>query len=353
MSKSIISLILLCCLQAAAHATELQLKEGIPERYVVVKGDTLWDISAHYLKDPWRWPELWQMNRDEVKDPHWIYPGDVLVLDLSGATPKLRLLRGDEAAEPAAAPVEAKNEVKLSPRIRVEDRPTEPIPTIPLSVIGPFLSQPLVVEEEVLNKGPRIAASQEGRFVLGAGNLAYVRGITEDQGKFWQIFRPGKTLIDPDTEEVLGHEAIYLGEARVLQFGNPSTLEIIKSTQEIGVGDYLMRGGSTYPSSFTPHSPAGPVKGRIMSAYGTLNAAELGQNSVVAINRGRNTGVEDGQVLALYRKGETVKTAEGPMTLPDERYGLLFVFRTFNKVAYGIIMSSTRPAHVLDTVQNP
>ncbi|HSN21318.1 MAG TPA: LysM peptidoglycan-binding domain-containing protein, partial [Usitatibacter sp.] len=198
------------------HVTQADLQPNAPDEYTVVKGDTLWAISARFLKDPWKWPQIWQMNRDEIKDPHWIYPGDTIRLDRSGAYPQLSLASGG-GPEAAAA-----NVVKVEPRVRVEPLRSA-IPSIPGTVIGPFLSQPLVVEEDGLEQAPRIVATQESRVAVSAGETAYADRIGTDAGVSWQVFQPGVALHDPETGEILGYEAKYLGDARVRRFGNPTT----------------------------------------------------------------------------------------------------------------------------------
>lgn len=337
---------------AAGFSAEIELKDNPPNSYTVVKGDTLWDISGRFLKKPWRWPEIWRMNQDEIKNPHLIYPGDVIVLDLSGASPKLKLLaKGKNGRET----------IKLTPSARSEDLSAKAIPAIPPGAIEPFLTKPLVIEKNGLANAPRIIATQEDRVVLGAGNTAYVTGLTSDKGSRWQVYRPGKPLIDPDTKEVLGYEAIYLGEARVLAFAEVSTIEIEKSTQEIIRGDRLVVAPSPDFPTYVPHVPGQEVKGRIIAAYDGV--AEVGQNAVVTLNRGVRDGLETGHVLSILRTGNIVRTGKGygesgknlktAVRLPDERYGVAFVFRTFDRVSYALVMEIDRPVQILDLVQNP
>jgi hypothetical protein len=322
-----------------ALADTLRLQDSAPDRYTVVKGDTLWGIAGRFLQDPWKWPQIWKMNRQEIRNPHRIYPGDVIVLDRSG--PSLRLL---SAVRPT---------VKLSPQVRTE--PTDhSIPSISPSDIGPFLSQPLVIEENGLEQAPRIVSAEESRVMLGAGNIAYVEGIKDGAATHWQIYRPGQALVDPDTKEVLGYQAIYLGNAALVRPGTPATIRITKSTEEINVGDRLVPAPPVSFPSYVPHAPENPVSGRIVAALGGM--AEFGQNAIVAINKGNRDHIEVGHVLALYRAGETVKSSaspEGKVTLPSERYGLVFVFRTFDKVSYALVVHTSRPVKLQDMVQTP
>ena len=379
MNRHIIAPLLLCCLATFARAEEIQLQDNPPDRYTVIKGDTLWAISGKFLKDPWRWPQVWKMNREQIKNPHLIYPGDVVVLDRSGGKPELRLLR---------------ETVQLEPGTRVEALEKKAIPTIAPSQIGPFLSQPLVVEAEALNDAPTIVAAQEGHLVLGQGIKVYVDKIEEGETLNWQLFRPGKALVDPDTGEALGNEVVYLGEARVIRYGAPATIEIKRAVTDIYTGDRLVKAPEVMLNSFVPHAPADEIAGRIISAY--TGVAELGPNSIVTINRGHADGLEEGHVLAIHEYGRTLPPPKGApkaqkegyitldrdeegnlkrdengkvqlrwgtrtvgeevsqgLKLPDERIGLMMVFRTFDRVSYALILQTERPAHVQDVVATP
>jgi hypothetical protein len=345
MRKAIVPLLFSLLISLPASADEIKLQDNPPDRYVVVKGDTLWDISGRFLKEPWRWPEIWHLNKAEIKDPHWIYPGDVVVLDKSGGTPRLRLVKSEKFGSGVD---------KLSPQIRVVDSHITAIPSIPPAVIEPFLKKPLVTEEGALDRSPTIVAPEENKVILGAGSRAYVRGVEEKDGAFWQIYRPGKALIDPDSNETLGYEAIHLGDAKVTKFAEVSTINILKSNQEIMLGDRLVPPPQDGFSSYVPHAPDKAVKGRIISVYGGL--AEAGQNAVVSISLGRKDGMEVGHVLALLRYGEIFRPRIGEQAevkLPDERYGLIFVFRTFERVSYALVVQTTRPVNALDLVETP
>ena len=382
MGKAIISLFLLLAPTAAALAADAsELKETAPDRYIVVKGDTLWSISGRYLKEPWRWPDLWKMNKDQVKNPNRIYPGDVLVLERSGGEATLQVAQLET--------------VKLSPKVRVERLQEQAVPSISPSAIEPFLSKPLVVGQNELDSAPLIVATEENRVELGAGNIAYVRGITKDKGVYWQIFRRGDALVDPDTQETLGYEAIYLGEARVRDFGGDlATIEITKSAREINQNDRLLPVSKQLPNfAYVPHAPQKRIRGRIVSAYGNLQ--ETGPASIVALSKGSLDGLEVGTVLAIYRHqsgaryaertqplygrsglsgsdaprdyyGEQIRPRDGPVyapadsgkdadiaNLPDERYGLVMVFRTFDRASFALVMQATRPVSVRDVVTNP
>ena len=338
----------------------LTLAENAPSTYTVIKGDTLWDISGKFLKEPWRWPEIWNMNREQIKDPHWIYPGDVISLSFDAdGRPRLSLNGAGRGAG---------GTVRLSPSIRI-DKLSQAIPSIPARVIGPFLTLPLVVEAGALAGAPKIISADDDRVVIGAGNKAYAVGLQADQGTRWQIYRPGKALIDPATRELLGYEATYLGDARVSRFGEASTIDVVKSTQEINKGDRLTPAAEGSIPSYSPRSPNKDIKGAIISMVGGVS--EGGQYSVVVLNLGKREGMEVGHVLATLRSGAVVSTntegyntstaasgGSGPsiprkIKLPDERNGLLFVFRVFDKVSYALVMSSSRSVRVGDAVQTP
>lgn len=349
-----------------AHGADLSLDPNAPDRYVVVPGDTLWGISGRFLKDPWRWPQLFELNKDQIKNPHRIYPGDIVVLDR--ATGRARLMSG--------------NTVTLTPRARVEARDGEAIPSIPAAVIEPFLSQPLVIDQASLDAAPRIVATEENRMVIASGSRAFARGLTAGAAEHWQIFRPGAPLVDPDSKEALGYEAVYLGEARVVRPGEVSIVEVIKSNQEMYIGDRVFASPKPAFVSYVPRAPERKILGRILSAYGGL--AEVGTSSVVTLNKGSRDGVEIGTVLAVYRSPESttnVRYSSEPISgfrntplwgisgptgrddsikaplpetnLPQERHGLVFVFRTFEKVSYALVMQASAPIHVLDRITNP
>lgn len=357
MGKSIISLLLLAAAwtSGSTMADEIKLAENVPDRYVVVKGDTLWDISARFLKDPWRWPDVWGLNKEEVKNPHWIYPGDVIVLDFTGKTPRLRKDGGgvSDGSEADWRLMDA----KLSPTIRRQSLEAGAISSIPASAIQPFLIRPLVVGVEELNSAPMLVAGPENRVVLSAGDTAFATGVVWEENGRWSVYRPGRTLTDPDTKELLGREAIYLGDAQITEFGEVSTVLLTKATQEIAPGDRLAKTPPSQALSFVPHAPGNAIKGRVIAGPDG-SVSEIGSRHVVIINRGGREGIEIGHVLALYRDRPSVTPANAvdpkeKIRLPPERYGMVFVFRVFDKVSYGLVMNSTRPVNVLDVVQTP
>ncbi len=367
--RKIISLICII-LPILTYADEVVLRENAPDRYVVVKGDTLWDISNKFFKDPWKWPQIWGLNKDTIKDPHWIYPGNVVYLDPSSKT-----LRFGEAPKPTpnvetalipalppgtesfngnapeAAPVPESKIQKLSPKMRVLSGDHDALPSIPASIIGAFLNKPLVIETEELEGAPAIIGSIEQRTLLSFGDTAFAKGLPNDKGTNWQVYRPGKALIDPDTNQTLGYEAIYLGDTSVQKQSDISTLKITKSVLDIQKGDNLIQSSVGLPNNYIPRSPSSSIKGKVISIYGGVDQA--GQNSIITINRGSRDGLENGHVLALYKESEISKFKGEKYTLPALRYGLIFVFRTFDKVAYALVMEVRRPVQLMDSLETP
>jgi hypothetical protein len=340
MLARIIAVLILCfssALVTAQTAKPIELADDAPDRHVVVPGDTLWGIAGKFLKEPYRWPEIWRLNKEQIRNPHWIYPGQVIILDRSGGEPQLRL--GSQG--------------KLDPKVVVTDN-DQAIPAIPQQVIEPFLSEPLVVEAGALDAAPRIIATQEDRVYVGANDRVYATGV-KSAANAWQIYRPGKALVDPDSKETLGYEAFYLGTARLAREGEPATFSVSKARQEIGRGDRLIPASHPDIINYVPHAPEAGLRGRIISVYGGLG--EGGRYSIVTLSRGARDKVEIGHVLAIYRAGAEVSDrSEGRkenFKLPDERYGLVFVFRVFDRVCYALVMSADRPVVTGDVVRTP
>lgn len=354
---------------AAQTGNVIELRPDAPDSYVVQRGDTLWDISVKFLKEPWRWPGIWRLNKDQIRNPHLIYPGNVVRLDRAG--PSLALER------PSDRPSD-----RLQPRIRQEAIAAEAIPTIPYKVIEPFLAQPLVIERNGLDGAPQIVATEEGRYNVGTGARAYVTGMGDTKEALWQVYRPGPALIDPETKQTLGYEAIFLGDARLLRTGEPATVRVVSSKREIGAGDRLVIAPQAQIFNFAPRAPAKPVNGRVVSVYGGgrtdarldyyragsastyLRLEETGALSVVSINRGAKDGLEPGNVLAISssftvdRDRSTGPFYMGdrrpaPIPLPEERYGLMMVFRVFENISFALTLQVQRPVIVGDVVTQP
>ncbi|MBN9426712.1 MAG: LysM peptidoglycan-binding domain-containing protein [Burkholderiales bacterium] len=335
----------------------VELAKDAPDKYVVVKGDTLWGIAGRFLQKPWRWPEIWQLNREQIRNPHLIYPGDIVYLDTSGGSPRLRLGRavGDGAGGAGGSNAGGLPTERMQPRVRSTPLEAAAVPTIPSSAIEAFLNRPLVVDETGMAKHPRIVATQEGRVFLGRGELAYARGFSEADTKVaeWHIYRAAKPLLDPDTRKPIAYEALFIGSAKLERDGDPATLRIVSTTEEVGVGDRLVPAERSLPFNYVPHPPEGSVSGRIVSVY--RGVAQAGRNSVVALNVGSKDGLEVGHVLEIRLRGRTVKDADvkAEVKLPDEAVGHLLIFRIFDKIAYGLVMDASQSISVGDVVANP
>jgi hypothetical protein len=351
-----------------------ELSPNAPERYTVKRGDTLWDISALFLQRPWRWPELWGMNMDQIRNPHLIFPGQVLVLTRVGDRAFLALEGSGDVPT-----------VKISPRIRAESLAEAAVPPIPLNVIEPFLTESLVVDEVEHARAPRIVATQENRVFLSRGDRAYARGqygnadaldglaLSTDPGQpqVHRIYRNATALIDPTTGETLGYEAQFIGQSRLVRSETlreipgpngvqlqvePATIDITLSREEIRVGDRLLPEPLREVPVYVPRAPATAQSGQIVKAYG--NALRFsGQNQIVVLNRGARDGLERGHVLAILRDTERLTDATDPsrpaLQLPGERNGLMMVFRTFDRVSYALILQITDGVKVGDRFINP
>jgi hypothetical protein len=383
-----------------------ELAPNAPDSHIVKRGDTLWAISKIFLKSPWRWPELWGMNMADIKNPHLIYPGQTLYLDKSNGRARLSSQRGGAGA----GGIET---IKLSPRTRSSNLPDPSIPTLQNSLIEPFLTEPIIVEEATLQAAPRFVATQEGRVLLSEGDRAYARSsdglqLSIDAGKprDFRVFRNATPLKDPGTGEILGYEAQFVGRARLVRSESvnairgetvaikrndenlttvrnesintsrgdavalvrsdsakaggteivPATLDITRSKEEIRTGDRLLPEPPLELLTYTPRAPTNPVEARIVSVYGSA-VANVAQNQVVVINRGTKDGMERGHVLAIQTNGQRVVDKTGAsfqeIKLPDERNGLLMVFRPFERVSYALVLSAEQAVRVGDWLINP
>jgi len=330
-----------------ALSSKCQFLPNAPDKHVVVKGDTLWDISGKFLQNPWCWPEVWGMNKDEIRNPHWIYPKQIVYFDRING--RLRL----------ANPLDGATGItKLSPQTRsMGIEGVSAISAIPNNLIEPYLSQPLIIDKDEFANTPRIVAAQEGRVYMGKGDKVYVRGDLKN-GTSFQVFRPGIALKDPDTKEIIGYEAVYIGTVKLERTAKTAdgvdSFIIVASKEEMGIGDRLMPIPPTPIINYVPHSPEQEVKARVVGVYGGVSVA--GQNQIVSINRGSGTGIDVGTVLELGRFGKVIadKTNDKkPIRLPDEMYGQLFVFRVFKNISYGLVMQVTDVVNVGDLVRTP
>jgi hypothetical protein len=358
---------------AQAGVALSELSPNAPDSYTVKRGDTLWAISGLFLRHAWRWPELWGMNRQEITNPHLIYPGQQLFLERKDGRATLR-------SQPSGSDVLPTETVRVSPRTRSESLASSPLPTLKSHLIEPFLAEPVIVDERGLQSAPRIVAATEGRVLLTRGDRAYARGqgeamLVDDPAakqQAYRVFRNATPLKDPLTKEILGYEAQYVGKALLVRGESteestdsegklrtdiiPATIDIVAAKEEMRVGDRLLPEPERQFLSYVPHAPASQFDARIVSVYGSavVNAA---QNQVVAINRGTRDGIENGHVMAIMKDGarliDKTDAARTALKLPDERNGLLMVFRTFEKLSYALILEITEGAKVGDRLVNP
>jgi hypothetical protein len=342
---------------AGAQAGSCAFLPNAPDQHLVVKGDTLWDISGTFLEHPWCWGEVWGMNRTEIRNPHWIYPGQIVYFNRRTGRLSLTPPGGDDTDAAGLG------NTRLSPQLRSEGLNGNALPSVPASMIEPLLSQPLIVEEDELASAPRIFATPEDHVFLGRGDKAYVRGDLKGNTNF-QVFRPGEPLKDPVTGKVLGYEAAYLGTAALMVApkagSDVATLSIVSAKEEVGTGDRLLPAPPTPLMNYVPHPPERAIDGRVASIYGGVTVA--GQNQIVSINRGALDGLDIGSVVQLYHNGKMVTdtTAKASwfgrhpeVKLPDEEYGDLFIFRVFQHVSYGLIMNVSEPVEVGDVAKSP
>jgi len=338
--KKLFAMVFALLLAGQLLAADIVLNPEHPDRYVVVRGDTLWDISAMFLRDPWLWPEVWHVN-PQIENPHLIYPGDILTLVYVNGKPQLHLSRGD---------------LKLSPRIRSESLDNA-IPTIPLDAIRQFLTRSIVVDENELHSAPYVVQSADEHVISGAGDRVYVRGIKGRDNALFDIFEPGDAYIDPDTGEVLGYAALFIGSGPVQQFGDPATILLTETTQEVRAGYRLRPADNRDPVlHFQPHPTPPDTEGHIISVIGGVT--QIGQFNVVAIDLGTREGMETGHVMRIFQQGETIRdrfsdNRRERVKLPDEDAGVVMIFRTFEKVSFGLIMEATRAIHINDYVRTP
>ena len=332
--------------RSAAAEKPVRLNPQHPERYVVKRGDTLWDISDMFLKDPWFWPEIWYVN-PQIANPHLIYPGDVISLVYIDGKPRLILERG--------------NAVRLSPKIR-EESLDEAIFSVPYEAIKAFLSRPAILDKDTAHNAPYILTTQHGHLVHGAGAKVYVRGGEFVEGGIYSVMHVGDELRDPETNKVLGYDGIYVAEGTVEVVGDPSTMMLNASAREALNGDRLIADPQGFPLRFIPRSPSTEVSGHIIGVQDGVSV--IGTYQIVALDRGASDGLEPGNVLAVYQAGRIEKDRFAErgffarhfpekVQLPNEYAGLLMVFRTFEDMSYGIIVKATSDIHVLDVVQNP
>ncbi|MES2508872.1 MAG: LysM domain-containing protein [Pseudomonadota bacterium] len=352
------------------------LAPNAPDSYVVKRGDTLWAISGMFLKTPWRWPELWGMNLQDIRNPHRIYPGQQLYLEKSNGRAVLRTRQLISSDGPPT------DTVRVSPRTRVESMSDASIPTLSPNSIEAFLAEPMIVDEASFSTAPRIVATQEGRVLLTRGDRAYARGRSGEGGKplsdargepyQYRVFRNATPLKDPTSGAILGYEAQFVGKAELVRGEGtqqvtgrdgkvttevmPATIDIVIAKEEMRVGDRLIPEPPRTSQSYVPHAPVTPISGQIVSVYGSA-VTYASENQVVVVNRGTRDGLENGHVMAILKDGAILQDKTDPsrqrIKLPNERNGLLVVFRTFDQLSYALVLEITDGVKVGDRFTNP
>lgn len=326
------------------------LNPNAPESYVVKRGDTLWGIAKVFLRDPWYWPEIWQVN-PHIQNPHLIYPGDTLRLVYVDGRPTIMLQRGDSA--------------RVVPRVR--SQPLEAaVTTIPYETVAAFMSKPSVLAKEQIKDAPYVLATRDMHVVMADGDTLYARGFSGpvELGTHYNVVRVGDALRDPDDNRIVGYDGIYTGAGHVTRSGDPATLVMTESARETEAGDKLFAGGVDVPLDFIPSAPKTKTDGRIMAVSNGVTV--IGQYEVVVINRGAGDGLAPGNVLAVFQAGALIpdtqnkgflngmsRLAAKKVRLPDERSGTFMVFKTFDHLSYGLIMEATNLIRVADRVENP
>ena len=336
----------------ATPAQKIRVKASHPRKYTVKKGDTLWDISSLFLRDPWFWPEIWKQN-PQVNNPHLIYPGDILTLVYVDGAPQIRVNGSRSVVTGSRNGMPVK---KLSPYIRATGLRAS-IPSIPGDAIRQFLSKPRVITKEQLDLAPRIIASQDNHLILGEGTRVYIRGEIDKERTRFAVFHPGDKLYDPESGDLLGYEAQYSGNVRITNYDDPASADLTFTEREVLIGDSLLpEDKSKLDNLFFPHAPKKEIKGQIISLYDALFG--VAQYQIVVINRGEDDGMEVGHLLATYTQGNTVRDRHPirgteKVKLPNERSGLVMIFKTFDRVSYAITLEAERIIHKLDYVKTP
>ena len=348
----------------AATGTNVQLAANAPERYVVVKGDTLWAISAKFLSDPWRWPDLWKVN-PQIANPHLIYPGDEVALSYVEGQPQLTVRRNGETVAAtgagSTAPVAGErqvpaNTVRLQPKIRTTPL-DEAVSFLPLDAIRPFLSQSGIIDPDVAEKGPYIFGTVDGRVMAGTADRVYVRQLPDEFTSRFTIVRMGKEYEDPDTGDTIGYQATYIGEGQIEKFGDPGILLISSSKLESLTGDRLVTENLSLPTeSFQPRQPKTKIDGKIIDVVGGVS--QIGQFQVVVMNKGTQDGLQPSDVLLVMQTKGTMRDREGGLfsekvDLPDARAGEVMVFRSYARISFGLLMRAEREITVGDKVISP
>ncbi len=331
-----------------AAEKKIRVKASHPKQYTVKKGDTLWDISSLFLQDPWYWPEIWQKNT-QVKNPHLIFPGDVLTLVYVNGQPQM--LINDAQHREILQNSGNSRVIKLSPSIRSTALQAS-IPSIPGDAIRQFLSKARVVTKEQLESAPHIIGSQDKHLILGTGSRVYIRGELDKERVRFSVFHPGDKLIDPESGELLGYEAKYTGDVHITAYDDPASGDLTYTEREVLIGDRLLpEDKSKLENLFFPHVPDKDINAQIISLYDALFG--VAQYQIVVINKGERDGMEIGHLLATFTQGGIIRDNNKQVKLPNERSGLVMIFKTFERVSYALTMESKRVIHKNDQLHTP
>jgi len=358
---------LICSFNIAAQ--EIKLNPSHPERYTVVEGDTLWDISGKFLQNPGQWPELWSYN-NQIKNPHLIYPGDTIYFSMVNGQPRLSFSPIEPVAVSPAGPCviseediksgrtsfALSSEGKLQPCIR-ESASAKAIKLIPAEAIQKYLALPRVLGQNELNSAPYIVDLAGEHLIAGNGDRVYVRAINQPESLTYSVYREGDTLTNPITNEVLGYEAKHIADLTLQEPGDPATLMITKANSEIRVGDRILpTSDQDVVLNYFPMPPEESIKGSIIGVLDGVT--QVGRYNVVVIDKGISDGLKTGHELMIYQRGRIVRDPYSPVKndevqMPDNYAGKLMVFRPFERVSYALVMQAQKDIHVLDKVQTP
>jgi hypothetical protein len=368
--RSFSGFIILLIFSSILWAEELQINPSHPEQYTVVKGDTLWDISAKFLNHPWQWPELWK-NNSQIGNPNLIYPGDTIYFSIVNGKAQLSLSRNEQAyssksngpciikegsVKQGRTEFKTSEDGKLLPCIRETDV-KEAINLIPSNAIAKYLTTPKVVSENELNSSPYVIGFAGEHLLAGMNDKIYVRAINSSENLSYTAFRTGNTYLSPETGEILGYEARYVADTKLEQPGDPATLLVTKANNEIRMGDRLMLSAEEDINlNYFPKPPEEKIVGSIISVLGGVS--QIGQYNVVVIDKGIKDGLQTGHQLDIYKRGKMARdiytvNKDVAVKLPDEHAGSLMVFRPFERISYALVMKASQAIHVLDKVQTP
>jgi hypothetical protein len=335
---------------------EIVYESESPQTYIVQEGDTLWDISSVFLRDPWYWPEIWFKN-PQVENPHLIYPGDTLAIVYVGGERRVQLLSRGETGSVLSQTEGGLSVVKINPAVRSQPIDAT-IPSIPIEQIRHMLERPMVVDEDTLNNSAYVLSSLDNHLINSINDKLYVRKLDTSSGTGrYQIYRPNRAIYDPITNELLGYEALYVGESKLLLRGDPASVRVTNSEREILRNDRVMPVDNTnFERDFYPKPPNTDVSGEIVALLDSISKS--GAFQTIAINLGNRDGIESGNILRIRRNGDVIvdRAETEPdflVKLPDEAIGIAMVIRAFEKMSYALIMEANMPISLKDYVESP